>query len=35
MYHTLLAHGVAGYQEACIDMPVDGISKATAHLQVF
>ena len=35
MHHTLLAHGVAGYQEACIDMPVDGISKATAHLQVF
>jgi hypothetical protein len=35
MHRTLLAHGVVGYEEACIDMHVDGISKAAAYLQVF
>jgi hypothetical protein len=35
MHRTLLAHGIVGYQEACIDVHVDGISKAAAYLQVF
>ena len=35
MHQTLLAHGVVGYQEACLDVPVDNISKVAAYLQVF
>ena len=35
MHRTLLAHGVVGYQEACLDLPVDGTSKVAAYLRVF
>jgi hypothetical protein len=36
MHRTLFAHGVVGYQEACLEMPVlDSVSKIDAYLQVF
>jgi hypothetical protein len=35
-HRTLLAHGVVGYQEACLEMPgLDSVSKVDAYLQVF
>ena len=39
MHRTLLAHGVVGYQESCLDVPgdmhADGVSKVDAYLRIF